>query len=141
MSDNGESKNFEPEITVFTCNYCGYMSVDTAGALRLQYPPNIKLVRLPCTGKTEVRYILEAFEQGADGVYVIGCPLGNCHHVRGNERGQVRVERAKQLLDDIGLGGERLEMFFLSGGMWATFARHAEEMTERVRALGPNPLK
>ncbi len=141
MSDNGQSNNFEPEITVFTCNYCGYMSVDTAGALRLQYPPNIKLVRLPCTGKTEVRYILEAFEQGADGVYVIGCPLGNCHHVRGNERGQVRVERAKQLLDDIGLGGERLEMFFLSGGMGATFARHAEEMTERVRTLGPNPLK
>jgi coenzyme F420-reducing hydrogenase delta subunit len=141
MSDNGQSKNFEPEITVFTCNYCGYMSVDTAGTLRLQYPPNIKLVRLPCTGKTEVRYILEAFEQGADGVYVIGCPLGNCHHVRGNERGQVRVERAKQLLDDVGLGGERLEIFFLSGGMGATFARHAEEMTERVRALGPNPLK
>jgi F420-non-reducing hydrogenase iron-sulfur subunit len=141
MSDNGQSKNFEPEITVFTCNYCGYMSIDTAGALRLQYPPNIKLVRLPCTGKTEVRYILEAFEQGADGVYVIGCPLGNCHHVRGNERGQVRVERAKQLLDDVGLGGERLEIFFLSGGMGATFARHAEEMTERVRALGPNPLK
>ena len=141
MSENGQDNSFEPEITVFTCNYCGYMSIDTAGALRLQYPPNIKLVRLPCTGKTEVRYILEAFEQGADGVYVVGCPLGNCHHVRGNERGQVRVERAKQLLDDIGLGGERLEMFFLSGGMGATFARHAEEMTERVRALGPNPLK
>ena len=74
MSDNGQSKNFEPEITVFTCNYCGYMSIDTAGTLRLQYPPNIKLVRLPCTGKTEVRYILEAFEQGADGVYVIAVP-------------------------------------------------------------------
>ena len=141
MSENGQDNSFEPEITVFTCNYCGYMSIDTAGALRLQYPPNIKLVRLPCTGKTEIRYILEAFEQGADGVYVIGCPLGNCHHVRGNERGQVRVERAKRLLDDIGLGGARLEIFFLSGGMGATFARHAEEMTERVRALGPNPLK
>ena len=141
MNHNGHNESFEPEITVFTCNYCGYMSIDTAGALRLQYPPNIKLVRLPCTGKTEVRYILEAFEQGADGVYVVGCPLGNCHHVRGNERGQVRVARAKQLLDEIGLGGDRLEIFFLSGGMGATFARHAQEMTERVRVLGPNPLK
>jgi coenzyme F420-reducing hydrogenase delta subunit len=141
VSENGQDKSFEPEITVFTCNYCGYMSIDTAGALRLQYPPNIKLVRLPCTGKTEVRYILEAFEQGADGVYVVGCPLGNCHHVRGNERGQARVARTKRLLDEIGLGGERLEMFFLSGGMGATFARHAEEMTARIRALGPNPLK
>lgn len=117
------------------------MSADTAGALRLQYPPNIKLVRLPCTGKTEVAYILQAFEQGADGVYVVGCPLGNCHHVRGNERGRARVERARKLLAEIGLGGERLEMFFVSGGMGATFARHAEEMTERIRALGPNPLK
>jgi coenzyme F420-reducing hydrogenase delta subunit len=74
-------------------------------------------------------------------VYVVGCPIGNCHHVRGNERGKARVERAKQLLDDIGLSGERLDIFFLSGGMGATFAQYAEEMTERIRALGPNPLR
>ncbi len=141
MSDNGHDETFEPEITVFTCIYCGYMSADTAGALRLQYPPNIKLVKLPCTGKTDVGYILGAFEQGADGVYVVGCPMGNCHHVRGNERGQARVEQAKKLLDDIGLDGDRLEMFFVSGGMGATFAHHAHEMTERIRSLGPNPLK
>ena len=155
MSDNGHIESqvhplaglerplagFEPQITVFICNYCAYMSADTAGAMRLQYPPNIKLVRLPCSGKTEVGYILKAFEQGADGLYVVGCPLGNCHHVRGNERGKARVERAKKLLAEIGLGAERLDMFFLSGGMGATFARHAEEMTERIRALGPNPLK
>lgn len=141
MNNNGHTETFEPEITVFTCNYCGYMSIDTAGALRMQYPPNIKVVRLPCSGKTDVSYLLKAFEQGADGVYVVGCPLGNCHHVRGNERGQARVNRAKQLLAEIGLGSERLEMFFLSGGMGATFARHAEEMTERIRTLGPNPLK
>ena len=141
MSDNGHNKTFEPEITAFTCNYCGYMSADTAGALRLQYPPNVKLVRLPCSGKTDVGYILRAFEEGADGVYVVGCPIGNCHHVRGNERGKARVERAKQLLDDIGLSGERLDIFFLSGGMGATFAHYAEEMTERIRALGPNPLR
>ena len=139
--DNGRDVEFEPEITVFTCNYCGYASADTAGALRLQYPPNIKLVRLPCTGKTDVAYILKAFEQGADGVYVVGCSLGNCHHVRGNERGRARVERAKRILDAVGLGGERLDMFFVSGGMGATFARHAEEMTDRIRMLGPNPLR
>lgn len=138
---NGRDVEFEPEITVFTCNYCGYASADTAGALRLQYPPNIKLVRLPCTGKTDVGYLLKAFEQGADGVYVVGCNLGNCHHVRGNERGKARVERAKHLLDAIGLGGERLDVFFVSGGMGATFAEHAEEMTARIRALGPNPLR
>jgi coenzyme F420-reducing hydrogenase delta subunit len=141
VKNNGNEEIFEPQITVFTCIYCGYMSADTAGALRLQYPPNVKLVRLPCTGKTDVGYILKAFEQGADGVYVVGCPMGNCHHVRGNERGNARVERAKELLDDIGLGGERLDMFFVSGGMGATFAQLAQEMTERIRALGPNPLK
>jgi len=139
--DNGRDVEFEPCITVFTCIYCGYTSADTAGALRLSYPPNIHLVRLPCTGKTDVLYILKAFEEGADGVYVVGCSLGNCHHVRGNERGKARVERAKKLLDAIGLGGERLEMFFVSGGMGATFARYAEEMTERIRKLGPNPLR
>ena len=141
MNDNGRNETFEPQITVFTCIYCGYMSADTAGALRLQYPTNVKLVRLPCTGKTDVGYILKAFEQGADGVYVVGCPLGNCHHVRGNERGKARVERAKKLLDENGLGGERLDMFFVSGGMGATFARYAEEMTNRIRVLGPNPLR
>jgi F420-non-reducing hydrogenase iron-sulfur subunit len=139
VGDNNGS--FEPEITVFTCIYCGYMSADTAGVLRLQYPPNVKLVRLPCTGKTDAGYILKAFEEGADGVYVVGCSLGNCHHVRGNERGRARVERVKRILDQIGLGGGRLEMFFVSGGMGATFASHAQQMTERIRALGPNPLR
>ena len=137
MSDDG----FEPRIVAFLCNWCTYTGADLAGTSRLQYPPNVKLVRLPCSGKTDVGYILIAFEEGADGVYVVGCPIGNCHHVRGNERGKARVERAKQLLDDIGLSGERLDIFFLSGGMGATFAQYAEEMTERIRALGPNPLR
>jgi coenzyme F420-reducing hydrogenase delta subunit len=141
MSDNGHHNNFEPEITAFTCIYCGYMSVDTAGALRIQYPPNIKLVKMPCTGKTDVRYILEAFEQGADGVLINACSLGNCHHVHGNQRGLARVERAKQLLEEIGLESERLEMHFVSGGMGNTFAQAATALTEKIRALGPNPLK
>jgi coenzyme F420-reducing hydrogenase delta subunit len=141
MSENGPVQTFEPEITVFTCNYCAAMSADSAGLLRLQYPPNVKIVRLPCTGKTDIAYILDAFEHGADGVYVVGCPLGNCHYERGNERGQAHVQRAKQLLNYIGLGGDRLEMFYVSGGMGAAFAEYAQQMTERIRALGPNPLR
>jgi F420-non-reducing hydrogenase iron-sulfur subunit len=137
MSDN----DFEPEITAFMCIYCAYMSADTAGALRLAYPPNVKLVKLPCTGKTDPRYILKAFEDGADGVYVVACPVGNCHHVRGNERGYARVQRTKKILDEIGLGGDRLDMFFVSGGQGLTFADAAREMTERIRALGPSPIK
>jgi F420-non-reducing hydrogenase iron-sulfur subunit len=132
---------FEPEITAFLCIYCAYMAADTAGALRIPYPPNVKLVKLPCTGKMDPLYILQAFEDGADGVYVVGCPVGNCHHVRGNERAFARIQRTKRMLDDIGLGGDRLDMFFVSGGMGVTFAEVAKEMTERIRAIGPNPIK
>ncbi|NQS90850.1 MAG: hydrogenase iron-sulfur subunit [Chloroflexi bacterium] len=133
-------KQFEPEITAFMCIYCGYMAADTASALRIEYPANVKLIKLPCTGKTDSRYLLKAFEEGADGVYVIACPKGNCHHVRGNERGELRVEHTKKMLDDIGLGGDRLNMYFLSGGQGKSFADAAQEMTDRIRDLGPNPL-
>jgi F420-non-reducing hydrogenase iron-sulfur subunit len=131
---------FEPEITAFMCIYCGYMAADTASALRLEYPANVKLVKLPCTGKTDARYLLKAFEDGADGVYVVACPKGNCHHVRGNERGELRVEHTKKILDDIGLGGDRLNIYFLSGGQGKSFADAAQEMTDRIRELGPNPI-
>jgi F420-non-reducing hydrogenase iron-sulfur subunit len=141
MTAHQPNQSFEPEITAFYCIYCGYMAADTAGALDVQYPANVKFVRMPCSGKTDIRYILEAFEQGADGVYVVACPIGNCHHVRGNERGLARLKRAQKILDDIGLGHERLEMFFMSGSQAHTFAASAEKMTERIRELGPNPLK
>ena len=133
--------SFQPQITVFYCIYCGYMAADTAGALHIQYPANVKFVRLPCTGKSDIRYFLEAFEQGADGVYVVACPIGNCHHVRGNERGLARLNRAKEILEEIGVGGERLDMFFMSGSEGHAFAIAAQTMTERIRELGPNPLK
>jgi F420-non-reducing hydrogenase iron-sulfur subunit len=132
---------FEPEITAFYCIYCGYMAADTAGAMHVQYPANIKFVRMPCTGKTDTRYILEAFEQGADAVYVVACPVGNCHHVRGNERGYARLKRAREILEEIGLEGERVGIFFMSGSQAQTFAAAAHTMTERVRRLGPNPLR
>ena len=141
QGDSMTEKQFEPQLTAFYCVYCGYMAAGTAGILQLQYPANVKFVRMPCTGKTDIRYILEAFEQGADGVYLVACPIGNCHHVRGNERGQARVERAKTILDDVGLGSGRLDMFFMSGSEGQTFAHAAKIMTERVRELGPSPLK
>lgn len=138
MSD---SPGFVPQVTAFTCNYCGYMAADTAGALREQYPASVKLLRLPCTGKTDVQILLDAFEQGADAVFVVACSLGNCHHVRGNERGKARVARARRILEQIGIEPERLEMYFVSGGMGATFARIAQGMTARALALGPSPLR
>lgn len=141
MEIQQKDEKFEPEITAFYCIYCGFMAADSAGSLRVQYPANVKFVRLPCTGKTDIRYVLEAFEQGADGVYVVACPIGNCHHVRGNERGQARVKRARDILMEIGLEEERLGMFFMSGSQAQSFAAAAHTMTERVRKLGPNPSK
>ena len=141
MTSQQNPQSFDPEITDFYCIYCGYMAADTAGALGVQYPANVKFVRMPCTGKTDIRYLLEAFEQGADGVYVVACPIGNCHHVRGNERGLARLKRAQKILDDIGLGGERLDMVFMSGSQAQTFATAVQNMTDRILELGPNPLK
>jgi F420-non-reducing hydrogenase iron-sulfur subunit len=141
MADRQTSLDFEPEITAFYCVYCGYMAADTAGALQVQYPANVKFVRMPCTGKTDIRYLLEALEQGADGAYLVACPIGNCHHVRGNERGLARLNRARKILKEIGLEEERLDMFFMSGSQARTFANAAHTMTDRIRQLGPNPLK
>jgi F420-non-reducing hydrogenase iron-sulfur subunit len=135
------SQPFEPEITAFYCVYCGYMAADTAGAKKIEYPANVKFIRMPCTGKTDIRYLLEAFEQGADGVYLVACPIGNCHHVRGNERGLARLKRARKILDEIGIEPERLDMFFMSGSQAKAFAAAAKTMTERIQKLGPNPIK
>lgn len=130
-----------PEITVFTCIYCGYTSVDMAGTTGIQYPADIKVVKLPCTGKLDLLYLLKAFEQGADAAMVVACQKGTCHHIEGNLRAEKRVQRAKALLDEIGLGGERVEIFFVTGSQGSAFAAAVEEMTRRVQAKGPNPLR
>lgn len=141
MTKSNNNDSFEPEITAFTCIYCGAMAGDTAGAERITYPANVKIIRLPCTGKVDIEYILKAFEQGADGVYVIGCPINNCHHEWGNVRATKRVEYVKKLLDDIGLGRERLSIYYVSGGQGQAFANAAREMTALIRRIGPSPVK
>ena len=132
---------FEPEIVAFCCHYCAYGAADLAGSMRLNYPANVKIVKLPCTGKVDIIYLLKAFEDGADGVYVAGCLEGNCHFTDGNIKAKRRVQRAKKLLTEIGLDGERLQMYNMSASMGPKFAEAAREMTEKVRALGPNPLR
>jgi coenzyme F420-reducing hydrogenase delta subunit len=107
----------------------------------LQYPANIRIVRIPCTGKIDVRFLLEAFEKGADGVYVAGCLEGDCHFLTGNLRAKKRVAMAKRILEDAGIGGDRLEMYNMSAAMGPRFAEVAREMTEKIRQLGPSPVK
>ncbi len=142
MSDKQiENNGFEPNLTAFTCIYCGAMAADTAGALRLTYPANVKLFRFPCTGKVDVEHILRAFEEGADGVYIVACPIGNCHHVHGNVRATRRLDYARQLLEEVGIKGERLGIYYMSGSQAHAFANAARQMTERIRRLGPSPLR
>lgn len=132
---------FEPEIVAFCCHYCAYAAADLAGVMRLQYPTNIRIIEIPCSGTIDVLHLLKAFEQGADGVLVAGCLKGGCHFIEGNIRAERRVERTKSILDKVGLGKDRLEMFFMSSSEGSRFAQVAREMTERVNKLGPSPIK
>jgi F420-non-reducing hydrogenase iron-sulfur subunit len=109
--------------------------------MRLEYPANIKIIRTPCTGKVDVMYLLRAIQQGADGVYCVGCLEGACHYNEGNLRCRERVNHARAILDEIGLEGDRIRMYNLSSGEGPTFAAYAREMTENVKKIGPNPLK
>ena len=109
--------------------------------MRLSYPPNIKIVQVPCTGKVDVLYLLKSFQRGADGVYVAGCMEGDCHYLTGNLRARKRVEYTKKILDEIGIGGERLAMYNMSAAQGPRFVEVAKEMTERIKKLGPNPIK
>jgi F420-non-reducing hydrogenase iron-sulfur subunit len=109
--------------------------------MRLEYPPNIKIIRVPCTGKVDVMHLLRAIQKGADGAYVVGCLEGTCHYNEGNIRARQRVEHVQRLLEEIGMEGDRVRMYNLSSGEGPTFAAYAKEMTEHIRKLGPNPLK
>ncbi|MBM4327004.1 MAG: hydrogenase iron-sulfur subunit [Deltaproteobacteria bacterium] len=132
--------DFEPTIVAFCCHYCAYGAADLAGSMRLQYPANIRIIRLPCSGKVTPIFLLRAFEKGADGVYVAGCMEGDCHFILGNLVAKPRVIYAKRLIAEVGLEPERLEMFNMSAAMGPKFADVAREFTERIRQLGPSPL-
>lgn len=132
---------FEPEILAICCKYCAYAAADLAGSMRLSYPTNIRIVQVPCTGRVDVIHLLNAVQDGADGVYVAGCLEGECHFVGGNLKARSRVNRVKQILEEIGLEPERIEMYNLSSAMGLRFAEIAEKMTVKIRGLGPNPLK
>lgn len=109
--------------------------------MRLSYPATIKIVRVPCTGKVDTLHLMRPFEKGADGVYVVGCREGDCHYNSGNFRAKARVAQTQKVLDSVGIGGQRLQMYNLSSSDGPSFARFAEEMQARILAAGPNPIR
>ena len=134
-------EDWQPQIIAFCCNYCAYAAADLAGSKRMQYPPNVRIVHTPCTGKIEMEHILEAFEKGIDGVLVAGCLEGGCHFLEGNLRAKKRIEHIREVLDQIGIGADRLRMVNLSAAMAPTFVQRVQEIVQTVQELGPNPIK
>ncbi|MBA3011624.1 MAG: hydrogenase iron-sulfur subunit [Proteobacteria bacterium] len=134
-------ENFEPEIVAFCCHYCAYTAADMAGSKRISYPSNVKIIRVPCTGKVDAIHIMKALEKGADGVYVAGCLEGDCHFKTGNTRAKQRVDRVKKILEDLGWEPERVAMINMSAGMGERFAKTALEFTQTIKTLGPNPVR
>jgi len=129
--------DFEPKIVAYCCNFCAFAAADLAGAMRVQYPPNVRIILLPCTGKVDAILLMKAFEDGADGVFVAGCMEGECHFVEGNLRAKKKVAYVKRLLEEVGTNPQRIEMFNLSSAMGGRFAEIVEEMTQRIKEIGP----
>jgi coenzyme F420-reducing hydrogenase delta subunit len=134
-------ENTEPTVIAFCCHYCAYAAADLAGSSRLQYPPNVRIIRTPCTGRLEVDYFMKAFENGADGVLVAGCEEGSCHFKEGNLLAKRRVNYIRNLLSEAGLEAERLRMVNVSAASAQKFAEIVRDMVETVRKLGPARLK
>ena len=131
---------FEPNIIAFTCNWCSYGGADLAGISRIQYPTNAKVIRLMCSGRVDPVMVLEAFKNGADGVILSGCHIGDCHYVTGNYRTQVRYDALKAAMDTMGLDSERLRLLWVSASEGQQWADAIREMTEHVRGIGPSPI-
>ena len=107
----------------------------------MSYPTNVRIVKLPCSGRVDIIHLMTAMEEGADGIFVAGCLEGDCHYQLGNLRARKRVAYVRDLLDKIGVGGERVVMYNLSAGQGPRFAEIAREMTEKIKKLGPSPIK
>lgn len=132
---------FEPRIVAFLCNWCTYTGADLAGTSRLQYPPNIRIIRLMCSGAVDVSYVLKPLLDGADGVLIGGCHPGDCHYQEGNYKARRRVAILEETLASLGLEKERVRLRWISASEGGKFARTVRDFTEELRVLGPNPTR
>jgi len=140
LKGGGILTKFEPKILAFACNWCSYAGADLAGISRKQYPPNIRMIRVMCSGRVEPIFVLNAFENGADGVLITGCHIGECHYKSGNKKAEVMVEKTKELLSTLGIGAERLRLEWVSASEGQRFANVVADFTGKLKAMGPNPM-
>lgn len=130
-------EDFEPKIIGFLCNWCSYAGADLAGTSRIQYPPNIRIIRVMCSGRVNPMFVVNALQQGADGVLIGGCHPGDCHYQHGNYLARRRITVLKNLLEFMGIEPERVRMTWVSAAEGRKFADVIKEVTEDVRKLGP----
>ena len=131
------SEQFEPTIIGFTCNWCSYRAADLAGTARLKYPPNIRLIRLMCSGRLDPTSVMKAFANGADGVMITGCHPGECHYLEQNYKALRRFQLMRRTLAALGIEPERLKLVWASAAEGVKFAEETTKLVEEVRALGP----
>jgi F420-non-reducing hydrogenase iron-sulfur subunit len=129
---------FEPKIVAFLCNWCSYAGADLAGISRIQYPPSIRVIRVPCSGRVDPFYILKALQNGADGVLISGCHPGDCHYLTGNYVARRRFAVLNDLLEFVGIDPGRVSFSWVSAAEGERFAEVVRDVTEKVRQLGPN---
>jgi F420-non-reducing hydrogenase iron-sulfur subunit len=129
--------DFEPNIVAFLCNWCSYAGADLAGTSRIQYPPNVKIIRVMCSGRVNPMFIVNALQEGADGVLIGGCHPGDCHYIQGNYFARRRMGVLKKLLEYVGIDNRRVWMTWVSAAEGKKFADVISEVTENVRKLGP----
>ncbi len=134
-------ENWKPKIIAIICNWCSYAGADLAGGARIQYPPDIRAVRVMCTGRVDPLFILKAFQDGADGVLVSGCHFGDCHYLEGNYKAAKRMFLLKSVLKNIGLDDKRLRMTFVSASEGAKWGTVIGDVVRTINELGPSPLK
>ena len=132
---------FEPRIIAFLCNWCTYAGADLAGTARMTYPPNVRTVRLMCTGSLDPMYVVKAFLEGADGVLVSGCHPGDCHYTSGNYKARRRVALLWEVLDAVGIERDRLWLRWISASEGGVFAETIREMVKAISAKAPSPVK
>ncbi|MDD1730043.1 MAG: hydrogenase iron-sulfur subunit [Methanospirillum sp.] len=135
------SDEWNPKIQAIICNWCSYAGADLAGGARIQYPPDVRAVRVMCTGRVDMLFILKAFVDGADGVLVSGCHFGDCHYLEGNFKAAKRMFMVKSLMKNIGLDDKRFRMTFVSASEGAKWGMVMTDVISKVRELGPSPIK
>ena len=134
-------EDFEPNIIGFLCNWCSYAGADLAGTSRMKYPPNIKSIRVMCSGRVDPVFVLEALRKGADGVLVAGCHPGDCHYKSGNYKANRRMKLLKKFLEEMAIDPKRVRFEYISASEGAKFASVATEFVDELKKMGPNPLK